>query len=253
MSIRAILASAFAMFLMMGATVSPAMAGDSERSSRGDSEHSSSHKVDVCHNGNTLNIDESALRAHLAHGDSEGQCRDDKSSSKNDKSSNNEAAYTKSASAPLTCQCGVQTPLEVAAKEVDKSSHEEAARIAKDSKDKADKDTKDARDYAQSVNDDKKSSDKDRKNANDEADRIDRESHAKADQDARDSKDKADKDTKDARDAAESDKNSKIAVAGAACTCPNGSTSFWGTTPAGAAGAAAQTSAPSAFREVRGQ
>ena len=31
-------------------------------------------KVKVCHNGNTLEIDKSALQAHLAHGDTKGKC-----------------------------------------------------------------------------------------------------------------------------------------------------------------------------------
>ncbi len=48
---------------------------DSDSSGQGDSDHD--HKVDVCHNGMTLNIAESALQAHLNHGDSEGECDED--------------------------------------------------------------------------------------------------------------------------------------------------------------------------------
>jgi hypothetical protein len=33
-----------------------------------------SHKVDVCHNGKTINIAKAALEAHLNHGDTEGSC-----------------------------------------------------------------------------------------------------------------------------------------------------------------------------------
>jgi hypothetical protein len=32
--------------------------------------------VTVCHNGNTLTVDDNALKAHLAHGDTEGPCQE---------------------------------------------------------------------------------------------------------------------------------------------------------------------------------
>lgn len=31
-------------------------------------------KVTICHNGNTIQVDDNALQAHLNHGDSEGAC-----------------------------------------------------------------------------------------------------------------------------------------------------------------------------------
>ena len=35
----------------------------------------STDKVLVCHNGNTLEIDEKSLQEHLDHGDTEGECQ----------------------------------------------------------------------------------------------------------------------------------------------------------------------------------
>jgi hypothetical protein len=32
-------------------------------------------KVSICHKGNTLEVDESALQAHLNHGDTMGPCQ----------------------------------------------------------------------------------------------------------------------------------------------------------------------------------
>ena len=46
----------------------------SERVTKNSSSKDSSTSVQVCHNGNTLTINENALQTHLDHGDTEGSC-----------------------------------------------------------------------------------------------------------------------------------------------------------------------------------
>jgi collagen triple helix repeat protein len=50
---------------------------DGEDGEDGDNDDDNDHKIKVCHRGNTLEISQSALQAHLDHGDVLGSCDDD--------------------------------------------------------------------------------------------------------------------------------------------------------------------------------
>jgi len=130
--------------------------------------------------------------------------------------------------APLICQCKAASNANDQAAKADKASKE-----AKDSKDRADKNKAD-------IDKDKNASDKDKKSAKDKADKADKDYKA-----AKESKDKADKDKKDVDD---------LIKSGAPCTCPDGSSGFWGTdtTGGGAGGSSSGNPAPEAFRELHG-
>lgn len=50
---------------LAGILLAPAQADNADKSSR---------KVTICHKGHTITVDEHALKAHLAHGDTQGPC-----------------------------------------------------------------------------------------------------------------------------------------------------------------------------------
>ena len=52
-------------------------AGDAEAKKDKDKDKDQDNKVTVCHDGDELSVSESALDAHLDHGDTEGKCEDD--------------------------------------------------------------------------------------------------------------------------------------------------------------------------------
>ncbi|MDQ6955010.1 MAG: hypothetical protein Q9M20_06160 [Mariprofundaceae bacterium] len=179
MNIKSILAAMFAMLLMAGLSLSPAIASD-----------------------------------------------DDKD--KADKSDNFTVA------APLICQCGASTPLDVAVNEAKETSDKADKDKSDKDQDKADKDQ-----HAQDVDADENASDDDKATAHQDAD------------DAKDKADKADDDKNKAdKDYGKAVQDKEDAVLGAPCTCPNGSTSFFA--PKASAGAGGNTPT-SAFREIRGK
>ena len=63
-ALRTLMISVLGLALVAG----PALADKSGK------EKKRGHKVEVCHNGNSIHIARSALPAHLAHGDTRGSC-----------------------------------------------------------------------------------------------------------------------------------------------------------------------------------
>jgi len=146
MSIKTILATAFAMFMM--ANISTAMAA----------EH-----VNVCHDGKTISIDKHDLQDHLDNGDSKGSCEDTNS---NDSTPN---------VAKSVCQCGAPvTDLEKKAEKADKD-----AAKADDDAAKADKDAADADKYYEKIKDDDSYSDTEKEKAKEDKNTADEDKKTK--------------------------------------------------------------------------
>jgi hypothetical protein len=124
-------------------------------------------------------------------------------------------------SEPLICECSVADTADKADK-ADKAYED-----AKDAKDSADKTKAD-------IDADEHATKEDKNDADDKVTKADKDA-----KDAKDAKDEADKSKKDVDDA----------IVGGPCTCPDGSTGYWGNSSGGTAG----SPAPEAFREIHGQ
>lgn len=67
-----VIAGFLALFALMGPTSAGSLFANTASAGYGGG--SSSSKVTICHNGNTIKVAKSAVSAHLAHGDVQGTC-----------------------------------------------------------------------------------------------------------------------------------------------------------------------------------
>ncbi|MDX8376726.1 MAG: hypothetical protein R8L53_01740 [Mariprofundales bacterium] len=191
-----------------------------------------SDRVEVCHNGSSLTVDNDAEMAHLAHGDSSGACSDKQKKDKSDKDkkdkdkSDKDKADAAVTAVDLVCDCsGASTAAiaDIAASDAEGKAAKDDKDLAKDDDDiaKADDDIAKADDdiaKAEADGDDDAKADAEKKKSDAEKIKSDAE-ELKTEHEtskAKNSKDKSDAD--DEKSKADDAGN----VAGGTCTCPAG-------------------------------
>ncbi|MDX8393287.1 MAG: hypothetical protein R8K21_01715 [Mariprofundales bacterium] len=184
-----------------------------------------SDRVEVCHNGSSLTVDNDAEMAHLAHGDSSGACSDKQKKDKSDKDkkdkdkSDKDKADAAVTAVDLVCDCsGASTAAiaDIAASDAEGKAAKDDEDLAKDDDDIAKADDDIAK--AEADGDDNAKADAEKKKSDAEKIKSDAE-ELKTEHEtskAKNSKDKSDAD--DEKSKADDAGN----VAGGTCTCPAG-------------------------------